>query len=235
LQQLAADAAGLHLQLRFAGSFDALQSLAEGRCVVAGFHVPRGVQRGSVYAQAMRPLLRPGRHKLLACMQRQQGLMVAAGNALDVTSLADVVQRRLRFADREPGAGTHVLTDHLLQQAHLERSALQVATTENSHVAAALAVASGRADAALGLQAAAEQAGLGFVPLVEEDYFLVCLRDALDTPAVLALRQALALSTWRHHLSGLAGYTAAADAGAVRALVQVLPWWSFKRPAAPAS
>ena len=35
-----AEAHGLHIDLRFAGSADALHALAHGRCDVAGFHVP---------------------------------------------------------------------------------------------------------------------------------------------------------------------------------------------------
>ncbi len=37
----------LHVELKFAGSVDALRALAEGRCVVAGFHVPRRPAGGS--------------------------------------------------------------------------------------------------------------------------------------------------------------------------------------------
>jgi putative molybdopterin biosynthesis protein len=40
LRERAHSSHGLHIELRFAGSMDALRSLAEGRCLVAGFHVP---------------------------------------------------------------------------------------------------------------------------------------------------------------------------------------------------
>jgi putative molybdopterin biosynthesis protein len=227
LQRLAQEH-GLHLQMRFAGSFDALQSLADGRCVVAGFHVPQGVRRGDVYAKAMKPLLKPGRHKLLACMRREQGLIVRAHERQAPRSLAELHASGLRFADRDPGAGTHVLTTWLLGALGLLRSELNTSTTENSHLAVALAVAGGRADAAIGLRAAAANSALDFSPLVEEDYYLVCLSDALDTPAVRALRRMLALDGWARHLATLPGYKPSADAGQVRSLVQALPWWQLK-------
>lgn len=230
LQVRAADHAGLHLHLRFAGSLDALRSLAEGRCRVAGFHVPPLVDRTEDYARALKPLLEPGRHKLIGCMRRTQGLMVARGNPLRVADLPDVVARGLRFVDREAGAGTHLLTDHLLRQAGLARDRLRVAVTENSHLAAALAVAGGGADVAVGVQAAAGQCGLDFVPLVEEDYFLVCLADALDDPAVVALRAALADPAWADEVGALPGYAASPDAGRVLSLTRALPWWRFRTP-----
>lgn len=240
LQALAATHTRLHLELRFAGSLDALQSLADGRCAVAGFHVPPQVERDSPYARAVRPFLKPGRHKLIGCMRRRQGLILAAGNPKAIRSVSDLVVRGARFADREPGAGTHVLADHLLQAAGLERGQLRVSTTENSHLAAATAVAAGRADAAIGLQAAAERCGLDFVPLLDEDYHLACLADALEQPAVQALRAALLLPAWASKLATLPGYATSPHAGQVLSLVRALPWWRFRsqrasRPAVAAS
>ncbi len=232
LQALAIAQQRLHLELRFAGSLDALRSLAEGRCLVAGFHVPLQLDRTQVFAHALRPLLKPGRHKLIAGMQRRQGLIVAAGNPLGLTGLADVLQRSLRWASREQGSGTQLLLEHLGAQDGLALSRLAVATVENSHLAVATAVASGAADAGLGLEAAAAASGLGFVPMVEEAYFLVCLADALEQPAVRALRAALASDDWRAAVQAGPGYAPAADAGQVLSLTRALPWWQFRKPRA---
>ena len=100
------------------------------------------------------------------------------------------------------------------------------AQTEPSHAAVAQAVASGRADAGLGTQSAAERLGLGFVSLVREHYHLACLKSALDQPAVLALRQVLATPAWQSALATVPGYAPLAS-GQVRSLKAVLPWWRF--------
>jgi len=195
LTTLAREHHGLLVELRFAGSLDALRSLALGRCTVAGFHVPTGLKRNEHYARAIRPLLKPGRHKLIGGMRRTQGLIVAPGNPRAVTTLPEVAARRgrrLRFVGRESGSGTALLCEHLLVQAGLAPDALAPHAVENSHLAAAQRIAAGQGDVALGLRAAADALGLGFVPLVQEDYFLVCLADVLETPAVRALRDALA-------------------------------------------
>lgn len=231
LQAMALSAQRLHLELRFAGSQDALRSLAEGRCLVAGFHVPRAlVDKTDVYARALKPLLAPGRHKLIACMRRQQGLMLAPGNPLGVQGLADVAARGLSFASREAGSGTRLLTEHLARRDAWHFEALKIGTIENSHLAAANAVAGGAADAALGLQAAAQAEGLDFLPLVQEDYFLVCLSDTLEQPAVRALRAVLESPSWAQALDARPGYEADSQAGNVLSLTRALPWWHFRSP-----
>ena len=231
LQAMALSDQRLHLELRFAGSQDALRSLAEGRCLVAGFHVPTPlVDKTDVYARALKPRLAPGRHKLIGCMRRQQGLMLARGNPLDVRDLADVAARGLRFAAREPGSGTRLLTEHLARRDGWDLASLKVATEENSHVAVAAAVAGDTADAALGLEAAAAAEGLDFLPLVQEDYFLVCLADTLEQPAVEALRRVLASAAWSAALATRPGYLAAPQAGQVLSLTRALPWWRFRTP-----
>ena len=234
LRELASARQRLHIDLRFAGSVDALQSLAQGRCRVAGFHVPRlaagpGRPPPALFAKAMKPLLKPGLHKLIGCVQRRQGLMVARGNPLGVTGLPSLAG--LRFLNRQPGSGTRLLMDQLLQDAGLRPDAIPgwLAPAEDSHLAVAAAVAAGTADAGPGVEAAARQYGLDFVPLVDEDYFLVCLKDALDHPAVLKLRQALEAPQWPRALAGLPGYQAMRP-GDILSLTQALPWWHYRAP-----
>ena len=237
LRDLAASAHGLHIDLRFAGSVDALAALAQGRCLVAGFHVPPLAGGSAQFSAAMKPLLKPGLHKLIGCVRRTQGLMVRPGNPLGIRGLPDLANalltagRELRFVNRQTGSGTRLLIDHLLAEQGIAPSAIcgYNGPPEDSHVAVAAAVASGAADVGPGIEAAAAQFGLHFIPLIADDYFLVCLKDALDHPAVHKLRQALENPAWPSALAGLPGYTAARS-GEVLSLVQALPWWHFRLP-----
>ena len=80
----------------------------------------------------------------------------------------------------------------MLAQAQLRPADLHgYDATEPSHTAVAQAVASGAADAGLGIEAAARSRGLDFVPLLQEDYYLVCLKSALEQPPVQALLEVL--------------------------------------------
>ncbi|MDP1693295.1 MAG: substrate-binding domain-containing protein [Burkholderiaceae bacterium] len=228
-----ADAHGLHIDLRFAGSSDALQALAQGRCDVAGFHVPAlsdGKQAG--FTRALKHLLKPGRHKLIASHRRRQGLIVAQGNPHALHGVADLARSGLRFVNRQPGSGTRLLSEHLLAQAGIAFDAIAGfhGPCEDTHVAVAAAVASGVADAGIGIEAAAAQFSLAFVPLIEEDYYLLCRKEALERAAVQRLRELLAGQAWRAALASLPGCTPHVGAGSVLALTQALPWWRYRTP-----
>jgi putative molybdopterin biosynthesis protein len=93
-------------------------------------------------------------------------------------------------------------------------------------------VASGVADAGIGIEAAARRYGVDFVPLVEEAYFLVCLQDALEHPAVLKLRELLQSAAWAETVATLPGY-AVDRSGEVLSLTRALPWWHFRAGKAP--
>jgi putative molybdopterin biosynthesis protein len=221
----------LHLDIRFTGSVDAIRALNEGRCVMAGFHTVRQPGPGSLAEHTYKPLLKPGLHKIIGFAQRTQGLIVAKSNPLGLSSLQDLQRTRARFVNRALGTGTRVLLDELLAQAQLSPADIhQYSHTEPSHAAVAQAVAAGQADAGLGIEAAARARGLDFVPLIEEDYHLVCLKSALDEPAVQALREVLQSPAWQAALGQLPGYRLAAPeaAGQVLSLRQTLPWWRYR-------
>ncbi len=220
----------LHLDIRFLGSVDAITALNAGRCMMAGFHTLEQPGRKSVAAQTYRSLLKPGLHKLIGFAHRTQGLIVAKGNPHRVAALVDLTRPGLRYVNRAEGAGTRVLLDELLADAGVAASAVNgYDTQEPSHAAVAQAVASGAADAGLGIEAAARGKGLGFVRLAEERYHLVCLKSELGTPRVQALLTILQSTAWQDALGTLPGYDSErAQSGQVLALRSVLPWWNYK-------
>ena len=219
----------LHLDIRFCGSVDAIRALNEGRCVMAGFHTLQHPAPGSLAEKIYKPLLQPGLHKIIGFAERTQGLMVAASNPLGLQTLADVQRTQARFVNRARGTGTRVVLDELLAHAGIAANALQgYEHSEPSHTAAAHAVASGSADVALGIAIAAKTQGLDFVPLVQENYHLVCLKSALEEPAVEALREVLQGARWQQALAGIAGYRPS-HSGQVLPLNELLPWWNFSK------
>lgn len=224
----------LHLDIRFTGSVDAIRALNEGRCVMSGFHTLLGTGKTTLTGRSYKPLLQPGQHKIIGFAQRTQGLMVARGNPLELHSLQDVVQRSARFANRTLGSGTRVVLEELLAQSGLLASDLNgYGRTEPSHAAVAQAVAAGQCDAGLGIAAAAQHAGLDFVPLALERYHLVCLKSALVQPGILALLQLLQTRAWQDKIAAISGYTAQ-DSGQVLSLRKVLPWWDYRHHKMPA-
>jgi putative molybdopterin biosynthesis protein len=209
---------------------DALAALNEGRCLLAGFHAITHAGLRSPTAKVYRPMLKPGRHKLIGFATRAQGLIVAPNNPLGITSLADLQRSGMRFVNRQRGTGTRVVLEELLAAAQLAPEAISgFEATEPSHQAAAQAVASGAADVAFGIEAAARAKGLDFVPLAQEQYFLATLADNLNDPNVSALLAALRTPAWIEGLNAIPGYRAERS-GEVLSLRAVLPWWSYRKP-----
>ena len=220
----------VHLDLQYGGSLDALAALTAGNCLLAGFHVSDDHPPGSVTARAFKRHLVPGRHKLIDFAGRRQGLMVAPGNPKAIAGLTDLMRPGVRFVNRQPGSGTRVEIEQLFVSHGIDARRVDgYGNEETTHLAVAAAVASGAGDAALGVEAAARQFGLDFLPLLDEDYHLVCLKDALTHPAVLRLREQLASPEWPALLASLPGY-AASHSGQVLSLIRALPWWSFRLP-----
>jgi molybdate-binding protein len=96
----------------------------------------------------------------------------------------------------------------------------------------AQAVAAGQCDGGLGIAAAAQQAGIDFVPLAKESYHLVCLKSALAQPGIAALLQLLQTPRWQGQINQIPGYSAQ-QSGQVLSMRQVLPWWDYRRDKAP--
>ena len=217
----------LHLDVRFCGSVDAIAALNEGRCALAGFHASQQPGLGTHTQRSYQPLLQPGRHKLIGFAERSQGLMVAPGNPLRLTGLADVARQRARFVNRPLGSGTRLLSEELLARDGVRpQDVAGYEREEPSHAAVAQAIAAGAADCGLGIEAAARARGLDFVALLQERYYLVCLKDALEQPPIAALRRLLQGSAWQAQLAALPGY-APWRSGEVLSLKAQLPWWAL--------
>lgn len=232
LQRHVARTVDLHLDIRFQASVDSLRALNDHQCLVAGFHVPTLDGAAPVFAKALKPLLKPGLHKLIGCSRRTQGLMMRREHAALIHTFPDVVRLNLRFVNRQPGSGTRMLIDRLMREHAIDSSAASSSPPhiEETHVAVAACIASGLADAGVGVKAAALEFGLHFVPLVEEDYFLVCLKPSLSHPAVQRLCVALASPGWGELLENLAGYQPALSPGKVLSMTAALPWWRHNKP-----
>lgn len=206
-----AAAGGPHLDLAYRGSADCLQALSRGECDVAGFHIAAPAS-GRRAAKLRIPVelarfLDPARHRLYRFAERQQGLLVRAGNPKHIAGVSDLTRRGTRFINRQRGSGTRLEFDHLLQVQRVDPSRIQgYGREEFTHSAVAATVAAGEADAGFGIRAAAAPLGLAFVPIVAENYLLAAHRDSGNEPEWAALLAALKRPGTRRMLAALPGY-----------------------------
>ena len=196
------------LELHFQGSLDCLTALRRKQCDIAGFHLPVMPGASALVAQ-LRPWLRMKSLRVAHLFDRTQGLMVAASNPKKLSTIADLARKGVRFVNRQPGSGTRLCFDFLLADRGLRPGAIHgYAHEEFTHAAVAATVASGMADAGFGIEAAAREQGLAFVPLVKEHYYLAARAALLRQPRLRGLLAHLEQPAFRKMVANLAGYKA---------------------------
>jgi putative molybdopterin biosynthesis protein len=184
------------------GSLGGLVALRDGLCHLAGCHL-LDPESGEYTLPWIRRVM-PGRDvEVVRLVHREQGLIVAPGNPAGVEGLDDL--SRVRYVNRQRGAGTRVLLDHELARRGIEPSAVDgYEREEPTHLAVAAAVAAGRADAGLGVMAAARAFGLDFVPVAREPFDLVM---APGEPAVEPLLALLEDAGFKAQVEAMGGYS----------------------------
>jgi molybdate-binding protein len=181
------------------GSFHGLTRLWRGTADAAAIHLHH--RSGGYNSPFARALLRGRKPTIIHLWRREQGLLTPEGNPDHITGPGDL--RELRVARRQFGAGTRVLLDQLLAEAGIAPVAV-TGPEAASHLEVAMSVASGQADAGLGVRAAATALDLDFVPVVWEDFDIALSSDALPAaePLICALRDPGVQST----IHALGGY-----------------------------
>jgi putative molybdopterin biosynthesis protein len=185
------------------GSLDGLVNLRMGLCNASGAHL---LDTSGEYNVPFVSRLFPDRlMHLITLAHRTQGWMVAPGNPKGIRSAADLLQPGLRFVNRNPGSGTRLWLDSELHRLGIAPSSIPgYEWVVKTHTEAALAIQSGQADAALGLEAAAIQHGLDFLPLFAERYDLVLPDEQLKPFAPLL--DMLQNGSFRQGVRNLRGY-----------------------------
>ena len=146
--------------------------------------------------------------KLIRCVGRQQGMMVAKGNPLNIQKFADIAKTGVRYVNRQKGSGTRILTDYLCQQDQLDVDAIYGYDREElTHNSVAVQIASGSADAGMGIYSAAKLYDLDFIPICIEEYDLLIPDHAWDTPQVQQMIATLKSEAFKEKILALGGYT----------------------------
>lgn len=198
---------GCGLAMQFDGSLSGLDVFENKGAVATGLHVLSVNTTPNTTAwntHAVQNRFATSNVVLMHWATRQQGLIVPQGNPKKISSVADLPA--LKIATRQSGAGGMILFEHLLRTQGLDLAALnisEICRTENDTIAA---VASGKADAAPGLQALALQFGLGFVPTQQENFDLMVCRKAWFEPPFQTLIQFANSSAFKKKAQQFDGY-----------------------------
>jgi putative molybdopterin biosynthesis protein len=185
------------------GSLDGLVNLRQGLCQISGSHLLDG--SGEYNTPFVRHLFPDRDVEIITFAYRTQGLMFISGNPKGIRKIAEIAKPNVRFVNRNAGSGTRLWFDSELRR--LKIPAEKVNGYENvvkTHTEAAVLVSANKADAALGLQAAAHQHGLDFIPLFEERYDFVLPRE--QERILSPLLDYIQTVEFRNSLTSLSGY-----------------------------
>ena len=181
----------LESSISFKGSMDGLIALYRREAEISGAHL--WDESSQDYNISFVKHVIPGESVCIVnLVQREQGFIVAPGNPLHLKSWEDITLEGLQFINRQKGSGTRLRLDAYLKSAKISPGQiLGYEDEETTHSGVACLVASGQAGAGVGVKAAAQRLGLGFIPLFNERYDLICLGKTAKSPVWKQLLEVL--------------------------------------------
>lgn len=169
------------------GSMGGIMAIRRGEAHFAGSHL-LDEETGEYNISFIKRFLPGIPLQLINLCYRQQGLIVAKGNPLQIKGFADIARNNYSFINRQNGAGTRLLTDKTLRDMHIDPTAINgYGHEEYTHMSVAASIANGSVDCGMGILAAANALNLDFVPVAEERYDLIIPKQFLDDGKVEAL------------------------------------------------
>jgi putative molybdopterin biosynthesis protein len=199
-----------HAELKIAatnvGSLGGLLALQRGETHIAGTHL-LDPETGVYNVPDIQRTIPKVPVVLVHLAQREQGILVTSGNPKSIRTLEDLTRAGVRFVNRQPGSGTRVLLDYELKKRGIDAASLSGYEREEfTHMAVGVAIASGLADAGLGVRAAANALGLGFLPVASEQYDLLIARSFFESPRGEQLLEIMASAGFKAAVASLGGY-----------------------------
>lgn len=189
------------------GSMGGLMAIKKGACHMAGTHL-LDPGDGSYNISYIKKYLPDQKVWLVNLVMRDQGLIVPKTNPENIQSIEDLKDKELQFINRQPGSGTRILFDYKLKELGISADDIRgYENDEYTHMSVAVCVLSGRADAGLGIQAAARALDLDFIPVVTEEYDLVIPDRFYKTRKVQVLLETIATQKFQDRVMSLGGYS----------------------------
>lgn len=188
------------------GSLGGILAIKRGETHLAGSHLldPESGEYNLAYINQHLP---GKKLRVVTLVGRTQGLFLSPGNPKNIQGLKDLSRKEISFVNRQRGSGTRLLLDYHLEQEGVDPAAVRGYEHEEfTHLSAAALVASGRADCALGIQAASHALKLDFLPLYSERYDLIIPQEFADSELLAPLMGLLQDPRFREAVSERPGY-----------------------------
>ena len=188
------------------GSMGGIMAVKRGECHLAGTHL-LDENDGSYNTSYIRKYFPDGGVSLVECVCRIQGIMVQKGNPKGIAGISDLTREGLRYVNRQKGSGTRVLMDYLCRKEDIDTGKIYGYDREEfTHTSVAAQIASGTADAGMGILSAARIYDLDFIPVCQEQYDLLIPDSAWNLPQMQKLISVLQSDAFRNRLAQMGGY-----------------------------
>ena len=188
------------------GSLNSLVSMYNGECDVVSVHLYDG-DTGEYNLPYVKRVLVSHPFILINLVCRNAGIYVKQGNPLNITGWRDLAQSKVTIVNREKGSGARVLLDEQLRINGISTDSLKGYEKElTSHFSVASAVASGQADAGVGIENVAKMVNVDFIPLIKEQYDLVILKKKENQELHKVIMESVSSSEFLSQLDQLNGY-----------------------------
>ena len=197
----------LYMNSSHVGSMGGIMAMRRGESHAAGCHL-LDTETGRYNLSFMRKYFPNHNVKLIRCVGRQQGLMLAKDNPLGIKKFSDIAQDGCRYVNRQKGSGTRILMDYLCSKEKIHSSNIYgYEREEMTHTSVAAQIASGSADAGLGIFSAAQLYGLDFLPICIEEYDLIIPDYAFENGNVAEMLETMKSEEFKNRLLSMGGYT----------------------------
>ena len=191
---------GFSTKVLHVGSLAGVEAAKRGECDVAGAHL-LDAQTG-IYNQAWVN----DQVELVAGYRREQGLVFRADDArfssdrdYQENIVAAIADPGCVIVNRNRGSGTRVIVDQILDGATPPGWAVET----RSHNAVCASVRQQRADYGVAIRSVADEYGLGFVPICDEEYGFMIPKNRLGSNAVQTFVSLLAADEIRQQLHAM--------------------------------
>lgn len=189
------------------GSMGGLLALKRGETHLAGIHL-LDTDTGEYNIPQVKNYLKDKKYILVNLVKRQQGLIVKKNNPYNIQTLNDVIEKELRFINRQKGSGTRILLDYLLKTNSINPDLLNGYNREEyTHWSVAASVKNDACDVGLGIYAAAKAMNLDFIPITEEQYDLCILTDLLTEKQIQMILNIITSSEFKSRVENFGGYS----------------------------
>lgn len=198
---------GLYRPLRsFSGSLNSLIKMYQGQADIVSTHLFDG-ETGEYNLPYIKRLLTGRSYMVINLLGRKAGLYVQKENPKQLQNWSDLGQSGIRIVNREKGSGARVLLDEQLLLAGITGASIDGYDDEElNHMAIATRIASGQADAGVGIEKTARLIDVDFIPLIQEQYDVVLMKTPENEKLRELIVETLNSPSFKEKLAAIGGY-----------------------------